>query len=255
MKFKVFVINLDKSTERMAFMQQQLEQLNIEFERVPAVYGKALTQTEIAAVFDEPSNLAKYDKVLNVGEIGCYLSHVNCWNMILEQQLDFALILEDDSILNPDLLSLIKSISHLSAQWDYIKLCHGSKQKAVIDTLELDDGFSLSTCLKLPSSTRGQFVSIAGANKLLATAMPIARPVDIDIQYWFQKDLRCFVVRPFPVQEADFESEICILGNRKITKKNPLKRIWQKACFELNVRKSRHLLPNIDDLIEQHWMD
>ncbi|MDO6677990.1 glycosyltransferase family 25 protein [Shewanella sp. 4_MG-2023] len=249
MKFKVFVINLDKSTERMAFMQQQLEQLNIEFERVPAVYGKELTEAEITAVFDQPSNLAKYDKVLNVGEIGCYLSHVNCWNMMLDQQLDFALILEDDSILSPDLLSLLKSVSHLSAQWDYIKLCHGSKQKAVIDTLELDDGFSLSTCLKLPSSTRGQFVSIAGAKKLLATAMPIARPVDIDIQFWFEKGLNCFVVRPFPVQEADFDSEICTLGNRNTTKKHPLKRIWQKLCFEIKVRFNRSKLPKLPSLL------
>lgn len=248
MKCKVFVINLDKSTERMAFMHQQLEQLNIEYVRVPAVYGKELTDSEIDAVYDNKKNLAKYDKELNVGEIGCYLSHVNCWNMMVEQQLDYALILEDDSILHSEFVSLIDSIGKLSSQWDYIKLCHGRKQKEVINTIELSDDFSLSTCLKLPSSTRGQFVSISGAKKLLATALPITRPIDIDIQFWFEKNLSCFVVRPFPVLEADFESEICNLGNRNTAKKHPLKRIWQKACFELNVRKSRNLLPNIDDL-------
>ncbi|QIR15954.1 glycosyltransferase family 25 protein [Shewanella aestuarii] len=245
MNFKVFVINLDKSLERMAFMQKQLEQFNIEFERVSAVYGKELTETEICDVFDESTNLDKYDKVLNVGEIGCYLSHVKCWNAVVDQQLDFALILEDDSTLNPNLLSLINSISRLSVKWDYIKLCHGSKQKKVIDTIALDDFFSLSTCLKLPSSTRGQFVSLSGAKKLLATSIPIARPVDIDIQFWFEKGLSCFVVRPFPVQEAAFKSEICNLGNRKTTKKHPIKRIWQKLCFEIKVRVNRSKLPKL----------
>ena len=245
MQFKVFVINLDKSTERMAFMQQQLEQLNIEYERVPAVYGKELSQSAIDAVFDTKNNLEQNDKVLNVGEIGCYISHVNCWNMMLEQHLDYALILEDDSILSPELSSLITSVSQLSTQWDYIKLCHGRKQKEVIDSIELNDEFSLSTCLKLPSSTRGQFVSLSGAKKLLATAMPITRPIDIDIQFWFEKKLNCFVVRPFPVLEADFESEICTLGNRNTTKKHPLKRIWQKVNFEINVRLNRGQLPKL----------
>ncbi|MCL1047363.1 glycosyl transferase [Shewanella sp. 10N.286.51.B7] len=249
MQFKVFVINLDKSTERMAFMHQQLEQLNIEYERVPAVYGKDLSETEVQAVFNESDNLAKYDKVLNVGEIGCYLSHINCWNMMVEQELDFALILEDDSVLNEELLSLINSISELCSSWDYIKLCHGRKQKAVIDTMKLTEQFSLSTCLKLPSSTRGQFVSISGAKKLLATATPITRPIDIDIQFWYEKALTCFVVRPYPVLEANFESEICNLGNRHTVQKHPFKRIWQKICFEKNVRLNKDKIPKLSSFL------
>ncbi|ARD20412.1 glycosyltransferase family 25 protein [Shewanella japonica] len=248
MQFKVFVINLDKSTERMAFMRQQLELLNIDYERVPAVYGKDLDDAEIHTVFNEKANLAKYDKVLNVGEIGCYLSHINCWNMMVSQGLDFALILEDDSVLNPELLSLIQSISQLPSSWDYIKLCHGRKQKKVIDSIELTELFSLSTCLKLPSSTRGQFVSISGAQKLLASATPITRPIDIDIQYWYEKSLACYVVKPFPVLEADFESEICTLENRNNAKKHPVRRIWQKVCFEANVRINRNKLPDINQL-------
>ncbi|MCL1067298.1 glycosyltransferase family 25 protein [Shewanella olleyana] len=239
MRFKVFVINLDKSTARMAFMQQQLIQLNIEFERVPAVYGKELSATEINHVFDKKTNLEKYDKILNVGEIGCYLSHVNCWKNMVDQQIDYALILEDDSILDTGLADLIDSVGELAKHWDYIKLCHGRKQKDIINSIELNDQFSLGTCLKLPSSTRGQFVSLSGAKKLLDTSFPIARPVDIDIQYWFEKNLSCFVVRPFPVLEADFESEICYVENRNFAKKHPLKRIWQKLDFEIKVRLNR----------------
>ncbi len=245
MQFKVFVINLDKSTDRMTFMRQQFTQLNIEYERVPAVYGKELSDSEINRVFDQKTNLAKYDKVLNVGELGCYLSHVNCWNKMVDNHIDYALILEDDSILDKGMSDLIDSVGKLQQKWDYIKLCHGRKQKEVIDPIALNDQFSLGTCLKLPSSTRGQFVSLTGAKKLLATAMPIARPVDIDIQYWFEKKLDCFVVRPFPVLEADFESEIGSLENRSFAKKRPLKRIWQKVNFEINVRLNRGLLPKL----------
>ncbi|MBR9728631.1 glycosyltransferase family 25 protein [Shewanella intestini] len=248
MKCKVFVINLDKSTERMDFMHRQLQQLDIAYERVAAVYGKDLDDSEITAVFNEKANLEKYDKVLNVGELGCYLSHVNCWKQMVEQQIEFALILEDDSRLDPELGTLMDGVAQLEPTWDYIKLCHSKKEKGVIDSIAINDKFSIGTCLKLPASTRGQFVSLAGAKKLLATALPISRPIDVDIQYWFEKNINCFVVRPFPVVGAKFESEITILGNRSQTQKRPLKRILQKMCFEAKVRLNRHKLPDISTL-------
>lgn len=43
----VFVINLDKSTERMAKISERLNQLGISYERIPAVYGADLSQEEI----------------------------------------------------------------------------------------------------------------------------------------------------------------------------------------------------------------
>ena len=43
----VFVINLDKSTERMAKISKRLDELEIPFERMPAVYGADLSQEEI----------------------------------------------------------------------------------------------------------------------------------------------------------------------------------------------------------------
>jgi glycosyl transferase family 25 len=245
MKFKVFLINLDNSTERFTFMDEQLKQLGVEYQRISAVYGKDLHDTEIAKVYDPQTNLQKYDKKLNLGEIGCYLSHVQCWQMIIEQQLDYALILEDDSILDPALMTVIQHINNLSADWDYIKLCHGRKPKGIVKSIVLDERFSLSTCLKLPASTRGQCVSFAGAQKLLATAYPIARPVDIDIQFWFEKQLRCFVVRPFPVIGTDLDSDINRQGRRTHVERHHLLRIWQKVKFELNLLKYKQQLPSL----------
>ncbi|WP_392343345.1 glycosyltransferase family 25 protein [uncultured Shewanella sp.] len=245
MKCKVFLINLDSSTERFTFMDEQLKQLGIEYQRISAVYGKDLHDIDIAKVYDPQANLQKYDKKLNLGEIGCYLSHVQCWQMIIEQQLDYALILEDDSILDPALMTVIQHINNLSADWDYIKLCHGRKPKGIVKSIVLDERFSLSTCLKLPASTRGQCVSFAGAQKLLATAYPIARPVDIDIQFWFEKQLRCFVVRPFPVIGTDLDSDINRQGRRTHVERHHLLRIWQKVKFELKLLKHKQHLPSL----------
>ena len=43
----VFVINLDKSTDRMVKVSKRLSELGIAFERISAVYGADLSQEEI----------------------------------------------------------------------------------------------------------------------------------------------------------------------------------------------------------------
>ncbi|MCL2919420.1 glycosyltransferase family 25 protein [Shewanella litorisediminis] len=239
MKFKVLVINLDSSVDRLTSMQQQLDQLGLAFERISAVRGSLLSAAEKAKVYDLKANQAKYDKVLNDGEIGCYLSHVRSWEKILEDHLDFALVLEDDAILTPEITGFISKLAELSQDWDYIKLSHGSKTKRIEQQLDLGDGLSLGTCLKLPSTTTGQFVSASGAKKLLASAYPIARPIDMDIQYWFEKDLRCLVTRPFPVLNGDFGSEINKTADRRQVERNRLKRLWQKLTYETGLWLSR----------------
>jgi glycosyl transferase family 25 len=251
MKYSVLVINLDSSVDRMTSMAKQLEDLGLPYERVSAVRGSLLSADEKAQVFNLEANQRKYDKILNDGEIGCYLSHVRCWERIVADELDFALILEDDAILTPEIKGFIEALPRLSDDWDYIKLSHGSKTKDTLETLDLGDGLSLSRCLKLPSTTTGQFVSASGAKKLLASAYPIARPIDMDIQYWFEKDLHCLVSRPFPVLNGDFGSEINKTADRRQVERNRCKRLWQKLCYELSLLKNRGNMGALPKIIER----
>ncbi|MBB1268429.1 glycosyltransferase family 25 protein [Shewanella sp. SR44-3] len=239
MSFKIFVINLDSSVDRIENMQAQCAKLGIEFERVSAVRGKNLSKDEKAAVYNRDVNLAKYDKELNDGEIGCYMSHARCWEQIVAQDLDYALILEDDAILTPEITSFIAKLAESTQEWDYIKLSHGRKPKNILNAIDLGDGLSLGQCIKLPSTTTGQFVSLTGAKKLLQHAYPIARPIDIDIQFWYEKSLRSFVVRPFPILNGDFGSEINQVTDRRQVDKRQFARIWQKIKFELNLLINR----------------
>jgi glycosyl transferase family 25 len=235
MSFKIFVINLDSSVDRIESMQAQCNELGLVFERISAVRGKNLSSDEKAAVYNRAVNLAKYDKELNDGEIGCYMSHARCWEQIVAQDIDYALILEDDAILTPEIKGFIAKLADSTQEWDYIKLSHGRKPKNILNAIDLGDGLSLGQCIKLPSTTTGQLVSLAGANKLLEHAYPIARPIDIDIQFWYEKSLRSFVVRPFPILNGDFGSEINQVTDRRQVDRRQFARIWQKVKFEINL--------------------
>ena len=244
-KFKIFVINLDSSQDRLVSIAQQFDKLGLEFERVSAVRGSDLSKQEKSEIFDLDINLQKYHKILNDGEIGCYLSHVRCYEKIIAEQLDYALILEDDAILTEHINGYIKNIPMISNDWDYIKLSHGSKVKKVIDTVSIGDNLSLSTAKKIPSTNTGQFVSLSGAEKLMAHAFPIARTIDVEIQYWFENQLRCFVALPSPILNGDFGSEINQVSDRREAKKHRLKRWVQKIHFELELIHHRNNIPSL----------
>ena len=82
MKYKFFVINLDSKPDRLEDASKQLHQYGIEFERFSAVMGSELDQSTIEEVYDAKGNAKKYYKEMSVGEIGCYLSHIQLWKRI-----------------------------------------------------------------------------------------------------------------------------------------------------------------------------
>lgn len=125
---KIYVINLPESVERRKSIEQNLQQLGLEYEIVPAVHGKRLTPEEQALVKTEDSvilELAAGKKVkfmdkLYPGEIGCALSHLRVYQKIIDSDDKCACILEDDSILSSHFVDAINSLDKITAPWDIV---------------------------------------------------------------------------------------------------------------------------------------
>lgn len=105
-----FVINLDRSADRLSFMTQQLDELGVSFSRISAVDGKMLSSEERRSL--EPSvfslSRAAFPRSLSSAEVGCFLSHRKCWKAITESDEDWGLIMEDDIIFSPSATYFIK---------------------------------------------------------------------------------------------------------------------------------------------------
>ena len=86
---KVFVINLDKDTERLKKISKDLEKYDINFIRFPAIVGNDIKSDNKITPF--------CNSMCTSGIKGCGLSHLKIWKMIIDQNLQNALILEDDS--------------------------------------------------------------------------------------------------------------------------------------------------------------
>src|SRR5262245_10806925 len=91
---KVFLINLDRSVDRLAHMQRQFDRLRMTVERLPAAEGLNIPAW-MRSEFKGPHQLSP-------GEVGCYASHLMVAHKIVAEELSHAVVLEDDAILDDD---------------------------------------------------------------------------------------------------------------------------------------------------------
>ncbi|MEY0674362.1 glycosyltransferase family 25 protein [Providencia rettgeri] len=105
---KTFVINLVERPDRKKFMQDQLNNSNLNYQFIEAVDGRTLSNDEINSI-----TLNFHDSYLTRGEVGCALSHLKAYKKIVDENIDMALILEDDAVLPSNLSSIAHEIESI----------------------------------------------------------------------------------------------------------------------------------------------
>ncbi|MDE2075648.1 MAG: glycosyltransferase family 25 protein [Burkholderiales bacterium] len=90
------LINLDRSRDRLDRCGALLDKLGLPWERAPAVDGAKLDPSTLKQLNPQPAPHGEWFRGLTPGEIGCFLSHLKCWELIAQRQLACALIQEDD---------------------------------------------------------------------------------------------------------------------------------------------------------------
>lgn len=119
---KIFVINLEARPDRLAFMSNQLQDL--EWERFSAINGHELTLDKISKLGFEPYYKWRdpiLNRALTTTEISAAISHYMLWEKCAELN-EPILILEDDSELVGELN--FDEIEALSNNYDIVYLDH-----------------------------------------------------------------------------------------------------------------------------------
>jgi len=105
----IFVISLKGSTQRRENLKAHFNAIGMPFEWIDAVYGKELSDEEYRKLCDLDA-INKNPTWLNRSAIGCALSHYNAFNEIISRNLPYAIIFEDDVIIQKDFLRQVESI-------------------------------------------------------------------------------------------------------------------------------------------------
>jgi glycosyl transferase family 25 len=106
-----FYINLDSRPDRREHIEAQLKRIGLPAERV-----RALTPADLPAERIEAASNA-----LSLTELACSMSHQQVWQIIIDRNLDGALVLEDDAVLSSRLSEVMK-ISDLHLRLDALQL-------------------------------------------------------------------------------------------------------------------------------------
>lgn len=111
----VYVINLDKDKERLVNIQTQFPNVK----RIEAVYGKYLPNiAELAKNMKASTNIP--------ATIGCGMSHRKAWQAVIDDGVEYGLILEDDVNVNSSMRGALSTL--LPRDWDVVYLGHAKAE-------------------------------------------------------------------------------------------------------------------------------
>src|SRR5581483_3067369 len=122
--WRPYVINLDRSPDRLAAIAARLDRLRLPFERFAAVEGR-LIDPDSTPFFSRRRYEQRHGKAPTPCEIGCFLSHIGVMRRFLESDAQFCLILEDDAVLGADLPAALDGLERARREWD-VALLYGN---------------------------------------------------------------------------------------------------------------------------------
>ncbi|MBP6985379.1 MAG: glycosyltransferase family 25 protein [Alphaproteobacteria bacterium] len=173
-----YVINLDRSKDRLDFVLPRIQQLGIPVERVPGVDGSLLSEEELNAHVDMEAYKSYMNHYPKKGMVGCCLSHIKTWRAFLDSGYAFALIFEDDVQFDPaQLKKVVNQLMAIPELWD-LNSFEISHKGTPLTLKELADGQVLVTYTTEITHAGCYLLNRRAAQKLLEKAFPINLPID-----------------------------------------------------------------------------
>lgn len=173
-----YIINLDRSPERLENIIPQIQKVGIPYARFPGVDGAKLSDAVLQDVVDFDKHLKQINNHPRKGTVGCTLSHLGAWKAFLESDYEYAFILEDDMNLDPiatkQVIDDLMAKSHL---WDVVTL-FASYDGMPLPIAKLQNGSSLSVYLFEIGCAGLYILNRKAAKAYLDKALPMSMSID-----------------------------------------------------------------------------
>jgi len=205
----IYVINLDRDTERLASIHANLIRLGLSYERLPAVMGKDVPDWEKLVDLPAYEWRNRLD-MPRAGEVGCYLSHLKAMETFLKTDTPWCVILEDDVEVLPACVEVLRSLEEKD-DWDFVKLYNNHSGMPVVKRT-LSVGHRLVAHLTRTTCSAAYVINRRAAETLLKSMLPITEQVDHALDRPWETGLRMRGVRPMPVGFAPVAHTTSTIG-------------------------------------------
>lgn len=191
---KLYVINLDRSPDRIERLDKIFEKLDLGFIRVPAIDGLTLDDKFILGV--KQNQL--WPDALTRGEIACFLSHKAALEKVATGKEKFAAIFEDDVRLSNDAAYFLKTDEWIPENAEIVKIETHGKKVWLGEGIDLKNGYVVAPLKSRHIMAAGYIVSKEAAKKLCSMMDTITFPFD-----HFLFNPKCHVFGQFEMWQLD----------------------------------------------------
>lgn len=181
----VFVVNLKKDTEKKQHMKALCEKHNLQCQFTEAVYGKDLDENFLSEIYNEEESIRTLGRALSKSEIGCALSHINIYKHMIDENIEQAVIFEDDSQIEEGFSSVLENINRFPKDWELVLLGYYSDpitEKCSRSSLryrkKVTGLHQTVRPIEHAYGTHGYLINQKGAKKLLKKLSVIKKPID-----------------------------------------------------------------------------
>ncbi len=175
----IFVVNMQKDKNRREHISKELNQYKLVFEFVEAVDGNQLDDQHINRITQKQKTIDTMGRQMSKSEIGCAMSHLHIYQKMLEQNIQQAIIFEDDIYIY-DFANFVQIIDFLAkTNSDKAQVYLLTKVISYLskDTRKINDTYSVAHCIQ-GKRTSGYVVNQQAAKQIL----------DINTQIWTVAD-------------------------------------------------------------------
>ncbi|GEO80974.1 glycosyltransferase family 25 protein [Pararhodospirillum oryzae] len=212
MSLPVFVVSLPDALERRALMAGELARVGLEATFVDGITPAQLTPADWAR-YDRARCLGVYGVEMLPTEIACFLAHERAIRKVVDEDLDAALILEDDVRLDDALPGVLDALLHPPTPWPrpWALVRLGSLRAAAMARAvarhPAEGPLGPDHVLVRPRThilgLQGYVITREGARRVLAYTQRLFMPIDHTVDRYWENGLVPFLVHPFVVTHRD----------------------------------------------------
>ena len=184
MKIVAYVIHLRRSVSRLDAVKDLQARCPVPISVQDAVDGSLLDEASVSKCYSRSLFSPEYPFRLRLAEIGIFLSHRSCWRRMVDEDVDAALILEDDAALATEFgESLSLAIQHVNELGviQFLTRDIRGERRIVAQSTQIS-GPQILEHVIVPLKAIAQMVSRDAAGILLDATDKFDRPIDTLLQ-------------------------------------------------------------------------
>jgi glycosyl transferase, family 25 len=195
---QALVISLKHSTERQEKIKNEMKKTPIKWSFCDAFDGDRLDFSKIPYSAKKVRKLLGFE--LTRKEIGCYLSHMNCWAACVKSNQN-TLVFEDDFVIQSNFNEVLQKILSWNFSWDIIRLqaLAASSFEVVADF----ESFKLVKNKTDPLGATAYLVNPRSAKVLIENSIEIFEPLDHFIEHFEKHGMSMLAIDPYPITVFD----------------------------------------------------